>query len=152
MSVILTAPVFHGMNKPTLKQIEELAQKKSCPASSFLFHAGEKANYLYLLDEGRVRLCTGENGNIAYVISEPGEVFGWSSMLKHAEYTLSAQCIGPVRLLRIENQVLLHLLEKDHASGFVFFRHLCELIGHRLLASYKATVSVHGERDAQSYG
>jgi CRP-like cAMP-binding protein len=152
MSVILTARLFHGISKATLKQVEELAQKRSCAAGAFVFRAGDRAEYLYLLDEGRVRLCAGEGGNIAYVISEPGDVFGWSSLMKHAEYTLSAQCVGPVRLLRIENHVLLHLLEKDPASGFLFFRHLSELIGQRLLNSYKATLSVHGERDAQSYG
>ena len=152
MSIILTAYLFHGISKSTLKQVEELAQKKSCSSGTFLFHAGDRAEYLYLLDEGRVRLWAGDHGNIAFVISEPGEVFGWSSMVKHAEYTLSAQCIGPVRLVRIENHVLLHLLEKDSASGFLFFRHLSELIAHRLVNSYKATVSVHGEKAAQSYG
>jgi len=55
-------------------------------------------------------------------------------------------------LVRIENQVLLRLLEKDPASGFLFYRHLSELIAQRLVSSYKATVSVHGERAAQSYG
>jgi CRP-like cAMP-binding protein len=152
MSVILTAHLFHGISKATLRQVEELAQKKSCPAGAFLFQAGDQAEYLYLLDEGRVRLCAGENGNIAFVISEPGEVFGWSSMVKHAEYTLSAQCVGPVRLVRIENSLLLHLLEKDPASGFLFFRHLTELIAQRLINSYRATVCVHGERDSPSYG
>ncbi len=86
------------------------------------------------------------------MISEPGEVLGWSSLVKHAEYTLSARCVGPARLIRIENRVLLHLLEKDPAAGFLFFRHLSELIALRLVNSYKATVSVHGERAAQSYG
>ena len=152
MSIILTARLFQEISKATLKQIEELAQKKSCPAGAFVFHAGDRAEYLYLLDEGRLRLCAGEGGNMAFVISEPGDVFGWSSMVKHAEYTLSAQCVGPVRLVRIENQVLLRLLEKDPASGFLFYRHLSELIAQRLVSSYKATVSVHGERAAQSYG
>lgn len=152
MSIIANAYLFHDIGKATLNQVEELAQKRSYPAGAFPFHAGDRADYLYVLDEGRVRLCVGENGNIAYGISEPGEVFGWSSMVKHAEYTLSAQCIGPVRVVRIENGILLRLLEKDSASGFVFFRRLSELIGQRLANSYKATISVHGERDAQSYG
>lgn len=152
MSVILTAHLFHGLGKSTLNQIEELAQKRSYAGGAFPFHAGDRADHLYLLDEGRVRLCTGGNGNIAFVISEPGDVFGWSCMVKLAEYTLSAQCVGPVRVVRIENHVLLHLLEKDPASGFAFFRHLSELIAQRLMSSYRATVSVHGERAAQSYG
>jgi CRP-like cAMP-binding protein len=152
MSIIANAPVFQGVSKVTLKQIEEVAQKKSCAAASFVFHAGDRAEHLYLLDEGRVRLCAGEAGHVAFMVSDPGEMFGWSSMVKHASYTLSAQCVGPARFISIEHTALLHLLEKDPASGFAFYGKLSELIGQRLVNSYRATISVHGERDAPSYG
>ncbi len=48
MSVILTAHLFHGIGKSTLNQVEDLAQKKSCAAGTFLFHAGDRADHLYL--------------------------------------------------------------------------------------------------------
>jgi CRP-like cAMP-binding protein len=152
MSVILTAPLFQGISKATLNNIKDLAEERSCAAGEFLFRARDRASYLYLLDEGRVRLCTGDHGNVAFVLSEPGDVFGWSSMMKHAEYTLSAQCVGEVRVVWIENRVLMYVFEKDPASGFIFFRHLSELIGQRLVNSYRATISVHGVKAAQSYG
>ena len=42
MSVILAAHLFHGISKSTLNQVEDLAQKKSCAAGTFVFHAGDR--------------------------------------------------------------------------------------------------------------
>jgi len=152
MSIITEAYLFQGVEKTTLEHVREIAESKSHPTGVFLFHAGDPAAHLYLLEEGRVRLRAGGNGQVAYVLSEPGEVFGWSSMVAHPEYALSAECVGPVKVTKLEKKALLHLLEKDTHGGFIFFRHLSELIGERLAKAYQATISVHGERAAKSYG
>ena len=152
MSIINEAHLFRGVSKATKEHLRELAEKESHPAGTFLFHGGEPAEHLYLLEEGRVRLRAGEGGQVAYMLSEPGEVFGWSSMVGQKEYTLSAECVVPVKALKFEKKALLHLLEKDPPSGFVVFRHLSELVGQRLASAYQATISVQGIRDAQSYG
>ena len=73
-------------------------------------------------------------------------------MANLAEYTLSAQCVLPVRTVRFERRALLRILEADPPSGLLFYRRLSELIGQRLINSYKATVSVHGEKSSLSYG
>ena len=146
------AYLFQGVGKDTMKQISEMASEEGHTAGTFLFHAGDPADYLYILGAGRVRLRTGEQGHVAYVFSEPGEAIGWSSMVEHEEYSSSAECIVPVKVTKIHKNALLPLLEKDAPSGIIFFRHLASIIGRRLVNCYKATVSVHGERDPRSYG
>ena len=146
------AYLFQGISKTTLECISELAAEEAHAAGTFLFHAGDSARYLYLLETGRVRLRVGDNGHIAYVVSEPGEAIGWSSMVEHDEYTSSAECIVPVKILKIEKNALLRLLQKDPPSGLTFFQRLSKVIGYRLVNCYKATLSVHGKRDARSYG
>jgi len=146
------AYLFQGISTPTQERISEIAAEESHSARAFLFHAGDPANYLYILEVGRVRLRVGEKGHIAYVISEPGEAIGWSSMVEHEEYTSSAECIVPVKVTKIERKALLQLLEKDPSSGLTFFRRLSKVIGQRLVNCYKATLSVHGKRNSRSYG
>lgn len=146
------AYLFHGISKQTLKRVSEIAAEESHSKGAFLFHGGEPADYLYLLEAGRVRLHVGDKGHLAYVVSEPGETIGWSSMVEHEEYTLSAECIVPVRVTKIEKNALLQLLETDPVSGLTFFRNLSKVIGQRLVNCYAATLSVHGKRNARSYG
>jgi CRP-like cAMP-binding protein len=144
--------LFQGVGKDTLKRISEMANEEGHAAGTFLFHAGDPAEYLYILEAGRVRLRVGEQGYVAYVFSAPGEVIGWSSMVEQEQYSSSAECIVSVKVTKIDKNALLPLLEKDAPSGSTFFRHLASIIGRRLINCYRATVSVHGERDPHSYG
>ena len=146
------AYLLQGISKITLDRIAEIATEESHPAGAFLFHAGDPADYLYILGAGRIRLCVEERGTVAYVVSEPGEVIGWSSMAEQEQYTSSSECILPVTVTKIAKNVLLQLLEKDPASGLIFFRHLSRIVGQRLVNCYKATLSVHGKPNSRSYG
>ena len=146
------AYLLQGISEQTLQRIVEISREEAHPPGAFLFHAGDPADYLYILGAGRVRLCVGEKGQVANVVSEPGEVIGWSSMVEQEEYTSSAECILPVTVTKIAKSALLQLLEHDPASGLIFFRHLSRIIGQRLVACYKATLSVHGKPNSRSYG
>ncbi len=152
MSAIERCNLFRGFNASTLEKVQSATEKKSYPQGSFIFQGGEPANYLYILQEGRVRLRFSQGGQVAYALTEPGDVFGWSSMVGQGEYTLSAQSVTAVTVARLDKGQLLRILEDDTACGMIFFRHLGEFIGQRLFNSYKATVFVHGERSSLSYG
>ena len=152
MSILTSANLFAELSDASLRQIEAIQETQTYLPSAFIFHEGDPATHLYILQEGRVRLRIGEEGQVAYVLTAPGEVFGWASMAHYPEDTLSAQCVLPVRAVRIERTRLLRVLEADPLSGMLFYRHLSELIGQRLINSYKATISVHGEKPSLSYG
>jgi CRP-like cAMP-binding protein len=152
MSVIENNSLFRGCSQETLGKVQEAVERKSYAAGTFIFQSGDPADYLYILEEGRVRLRFGQGGQVAYALNEPGDVFGWSSMVNQPEYTLSAQSVSTVSVARLDKSELGRILENDAPSGLVFYRHLGELIGQRLFNSYKATVFVHGERSSLSYG
>lgn len=149
---IANSYLFQGMSKETQNMVREIAAAESHPKGTFLFRVGDPADYLYILQEGRVRLSVGDSGHIAHVVSEPGDAIGWSSMVENEGYTASAECLLPVSVMKIEKRALIKILEKDPVSGLTFFRRLAGVIGRRLVNSYKATVSLHGERDPRSYG
>jgi hypothetical protein len=55
-------------------------------------------------------------------------------------------------LAKVEKEKLLGLLEKDPASGMLFFRRLAAAIGQRLVGTYNTIISGQAEERAPSYG
>jgi len=136
----------------TRQRILESAREESYAQGDFIFRQGDPARHFFLLAEGRVRLSLGRGGLLAYVASDPGDLIGWSSLVENETYTAWAECLVPVKVLRIEQQRLDEILHQDPASGMVIFKHLAALIGRRLVNSYQATLSVQGEREPQPGG
>lgn len=54
-------------------------------------------------------------------------------------------------MVALTARMQLRLLQKDLTSRLTFFRHLSKVIGYHLVNCCKATLSVHGKRDARSY-
>jgi CRP/FNR family cyclic AMP-dependent transcriptional regulator len=146
------AYLFEGMHEETLKKILESAIEESHAQGDLLFHQDEPARNFYILSEGRVRISVGPQGLLAHVSSDPGDVIGWSSLVGNETYTASAECLGPVKVSKIEKSQLDEILHQDPESGMTFFKHLAALIGRRLVDSYRATSAAHGTHEPRSYG
>ena len=146
------AYLFEGMHEETRKKILESAVEEAHAPGDFLFHQDDPARNFYILSEGRVRVSVGPQGLLAHVASDAGDVIGWSSLVGNNTYTASAECLGPVKVSKIEKSQLDKILHEDPVSGMTFFKHLAALIGRRLVDSYKATLTAHGEREPRSYG
>jgi CRP-like cAMP-binding protein len=149
---IETAYLFKGMPAVTLRKILDSAIEESHAAGAFLFHQDDPARHFYILAEGRVRISVGPQGLLAHVASDPGDVIGWSSLVGNNTYTASAECLGSVKVSKIEKYQLDRILLEDPVSGMNFFRHLAALIGQRLVDSYKATSATQGLQEPRSYG
>jgi CRP-like cAMP-binding protein len=146
------AYLFEGMHDETRKKILESAIEESHAQGEFLFHQDDPARNFYILSEGRVRISVEPQGLLAHVASDPGDVIGWSSIVGNTTYTAFAECLGPVKVSKIEKSQLDRILNEDPVSGMTFFKHLAALIRLRLLESYKAALTTHGERESRSYG
>ena len=86
---------------------------------------------------GCVKLSIGAAGQMVYKASRVGEAFGWSSLIGGAEYSASAECIEPTKLLKTDSEKFSIVLENDPDSGVIFFKQLAATLGNRLLESYK---------------
>ena len=147
-----TAYLFEGMREETRKKILEIALEESHAPGDFLFHQGDPARGFYVLIEGRVRISVGLQGLLAHVASDPGDMIGWSSLVGNDTYTGSAECVGPVKVSKIEKSQLDEILHDDPVSGMAFFKRLATLIGRRLVDSFVATLTGHGVQRPPSYG
>jgi len=148
----MQAYLFEGIAGETRLRILASAREESYAARDFIFRQGEPARHFFILNEGRIRLTLGQGELLAYVASDPNDLIGWSSLVDNETYTASAECLVPVKVLRIAKQRLDEILLEDPTSGMAFFKNLAAIIGRRLIKSYQATLSVHGNREPQPGG
>jgi len=144
--LIVKASLFEGMSAQLISKIEKASVEEVHNRGVFLFHHGEPADHLFILLEGRVRLSVGQHGDVALVVRNPGDCFGWSSLVDRETYTASAECIAHTKLTKIRSDALAHIFEHDTASGMVFYKKLARMIGNRLANCYKLLPSAHGEK------
>jgi CRP-like cAMP-binding protein len=129
--------IFRAMSKSFVKKIMNVSTTESYEQGDLLFQQGDLANQFYILLKGRIKLTLGETGRSVYIVSHAGEAFGWSSLIDRETYTASAECTTPAKLLRFDQEKVLKILEEDPANGLVFFKRLADILGNRLLHSYK---------------
>ena len=145
----MQAELFEGVSEQTRQRILETARDESFAKGDFMFRLGEPARHFYILGEGRVRLTLGQGERLAYVASSPSELIGWSSLVDNESYTASAECLVPVKVLKIEKTQLDEVLLRDRDSGMAFYKNLAAIIGRRLIKCYQAMLLVYGSREAR---
>lgn len=144
--------LFKEMDKDFLKQVMDITMKESHEEGEFLFHEGDPAIFSYVLLKGHVDVTIGEIGHVVFVVSRPGETFGWSSLINSDVYSASAECREPTRLLKMDREKFQKILEKDPANGFIFFKRLAGRLGSRLIQSYKQISGAAQAGTSPSFG
>ena len=144
--------IFWAMAKDFVKEIMGISVTESHKEGELLFREGDPANTFYVLLKGRVKLSLGETGHVVYIVSHAGEAFGWSSLIGRQNFSASAECMAPTKLLQFDNEKLQKILKKDPANSLILFKRLAGLLGNRLLQSYTIISSAFRAEISPSYG
>lgn len=107
------------------------------PIDSIIFAQDQYADYFYILHRGEVEIrykpYDGPYLKVATV--GHGEVFGWSSLLRHECYTSAAISVMQSLTYRISGLALQRLCEKHPATGLILLERLSRVISSRLNAT-----------------
>lgn len=144
--------LFQEMSPEFLERLSPHLTHESHAAGDTLFREGDPAEFLYVLEEGSIRLSVGDAGQVTHLLNKPGEAVGWSSLGERETYTASARCLESVTVIKVHRDTLLSLFREDPASGLAFYRRLAAVIGRRLMDSYRMLLIAHGEKGPPSYG
>lgn len=121
-----------------IKQLMDIAAKESFEKGAAVFHQGDPANHFYVLIKGRIKLQNEPVAQAVYIVSHPGELFGWSSIAGPGLYSVGAECLEPTTLHKINRGDLLTLVFKDKDNGMIFYKKVAEMLGNRLIHLYAA--------------
>ena len=144
--------LFNGVETVFVKEIMNIAEKASFQSGDTIFHQGDPADHFYVFIKGGVTLTLGETGHVVYNVTHGGETFGWSSLAGRKQYSASAECQKPTKVLKVSLKALQGILDADPANGLVLYRKLAAVLGERLIQSYKTTVEASTKTEAYSYG
>ena len=75
--------LFKGIDPDIMEKIVNICTEENYAQDTVLFKRGEEANRLYILEEGTVKLVIENAGTINFLLDEPGELFGWSSLVEY---------------------------------------------------------------------
>lgn len=149
---IQQSDLFRGISRDFMAKVMEITTKETYEAGDILFEAGDEASYSYVLLSGRVRIAIRETGYTVFVADEGGEAFGWSSLIERERYAAFAECKEKTRLLKMNREKFLGLLEKDPANGYLFYKSLAGSLGNRLLEAYRQISGIASGSISHSFG
>ena len=95
---------------------------------------GEKAQKLYLVEEGRVavesRLVMGMRFPIAII--ESGQAFGWSALVEPYLYTATVTSLSETQVLSFEQEVVLLMMRANPSVGLIIMGNIASIVSSRL--------------------
>ena len=136
IACLQTSDLFAGLGDETLTRIAALCQMESYKAGTVIFSEGDPADKLYILNEGivtiRIQTAPGGKSFVVQPIEKKAGVFGWSGLADPTVYTASAVCATDVRVIAIDGEKLMALLEEFPSAGLEVMKRLVAIIGSRL--------------------
>jgi CRP-like cAMP-binding protein len=96
--------LFSELNEAELRTIAALAQTRSAPTDTTIFHEGDPADSIFLVVGGRVKVVTTSSDGKEFILSVlgAGQVFGEMGLLEAAPRSASVVSITEVELLIIK--------------------------------------------------
>ena len=129
------AELFEALDESQLSAILSHSRVESCPEGRIIFQEGEEATLLYVLIEGAIDLSVKAQEKVAVMASQvraEGSVFGIPSLLEPYCYNVTAKCLVPSRVLRIEADHLKTRMAEDPRLGMAIMKKLAFIYFNRL--------------------
>ncbi len=149
--LIEKAYLFQGMSPEFMGEISEGLLREAHHKGDILFHAGDPAEFLYVIEEGRVRLSAGDRGIVTQIVERQGDALGWSSLVDRDSYSSSAECLTDAALMKFRKEDLRAAFERYPSCGLLLFRRLARMLGERLVESYRQLTAAHAEGEPSHY-
>lgn len=128
--------LFEGLPEEALKTIASLSHEQAFPAQTSIFSPEKSAEHILLLLKGKVGLTVHASSLTEpvtiSVLSTPGQVFGFASVLGQGHHNSSALAITDVRVLAIDSDPLMDYLAKKPEVGFIVMKRIAAVISRRL--------------------
>ena len=125
--------LFWGMNPDFVKRATDEAIELSCKDGEVLFDIGDKTSTFYILLKGKISLCRAGDRKVQHTAQEPGEIVGWSALIRRDAYAAAAICDGDVELLKFDRDMFFDHMSETPQDRSAFFENIATMLGNRIL-------------------
>lgn len=115
LSSLEEVSLFEGLSKAELTSLLDHGRIHQIDDGAFFFHQEDPANHIYVLLEGKAKLCqvTPEGDQIILRYIGPGHPFGVVALLNDMTYPVSAQAVFKCKAFVWDHQTLQQLVERN---------------------------------------
>ncbi|WP_316364246.1 Crp/Fnr family transcriptional regulator [Candidatus Thiodiazotropha sp. CDECU1] len=113
---IRMAHLFSALNDDHVRQVMESSHTGTFKDGESLFETGDEANRFFLVIGGQIKLFrVSSNGDQKIIdIIQPGNTFAEALMfMEHPIYPVSAEALGPAKVISFDNQRFLQILSQS---------------------------------------
>ena len=112
LSILLNIPIFSGLSKDQIKQIERIAVEKEMIKGRIIFSEGDEGSGFYVVVKGRVKVFKVSPDGKEHIlhIVEPGETFGQVAVYAGRSFPASSETITKTHLLFIPRTAFVELI------------------------------------------
>lgn len=139
--IVSEIDLFKGIDFEVMKEVAAVCSEETHAKDTVLFEKGHEARCLYILDEGTIHLVIKNGGSLIYSLTEPGEVFGWSTIVESGRYTASGVCATDAKVVKIEKEKLNRIFHNHPAVGLKILKRLAGVFSKRLASAYRDLLS-----------
>jgi CRP/FNR family transcriptional regulator, cyclic AMP receptor protein len=114
-----TLPWIQDLNTDQITALSTISQPRIVEADEFLFHEGDKEDYLYVLLEGCVviEVIVPGCGYAPLYRAKPADFIGWSSVTPVIrQRTASARAVITCRLIAFDSRKLRQICDEDQGQ------------------------------------
>jgi len=129
--------LLKGLSPEEAERTLALGTRRTIRSGASLFHLGDAADCIYLIDRGRIKLTLpmhvmGRDQEVMVEERTPGQTVGWSALIPPYRFTLTATAQLDTELIAISRQALSDYLAGSPECGYKVTMNLATVIGSRL--------------------
>ena len=135
--------LFQDITRMQLMEAAALVEEFSLGPAEMMIREGEPALHLFVVVEGNgVAQIEIDRGCISLGLVTPGEVAGWSSLLRNQVYPASVKALTSMRVARIETSGLSLLMNLEPGIGYPVHKRLSTIFHCQYETALKVLKSV----------
>ena len=136
IQILRSTDILRGVADPTIEKIASAAKPQTVEEGETLYSVGDPARCAYVVAAGRLRFILGGDGRPAAqgTIIPQGDILGWAALLSNQPRRIATViALEDCRLLDIDGEALLRILDSDPRAGFLVMQRLAKMITQSFL-------------------
>jgi CRP-like cAMP-binding protein len=135
------AELFAELSDPASVLIDTSSVERFFERGEVVFREGESADDFYVLVDGAVQLCVGDEEEMCFLANRAGEIFGWTSLVAPYRYRANAKCISDTTVLEIPRSVIERVAAQYPEDALLLYQHLAAVVTRKLREAFADEIS-----------
>ena len=129
--------LLRGLTQEQVRLAMALGSRTKLVGGDVLFHLGDSASGLFLIERGKVRLTLpmavqGHEEDIFVEERSTGQTVGWSALIPPYRFTLKATALLDTEVVSFDREVLQAFFSENPDLGYLISFNFAAVIGQRL--------------------